>query len=106
MQNNDLFSNSRIVPAKRSSDVVPYQKNQSGTAMMLAAAHPVTRQRISKEVMSDQCRMLLACNAMENVLLISALESHCNSVAPEGSARYKLIADSYAVAAARSVGRW
>lgn len=106
MKNNDFFSDSSIVPVKGGTTIAPYQPNQMNTAMMLAAAAPATRQRITKEALSDQCRALLTVSAMENVLMLSVLESHCCQQAPTGEQRYKAIADAYTMGAVNKIARW
>ena len=62
--------------------------------------------QVSKEVQNDRCHALLTGAAMENVMTLSAIEAHCNQVAPLGAHRYKLIADAYAMSAAARIARW
>lgn len=62
--------------------------------------------RMTAEMMHEQCRLILAKGAMENVAALSALEQHLYTVAPLGEERYKTIADLYAISAGIRVGRW
>jgi len=61
---------------------------------------------LSATNMWEQGRALLASTAMENVGALSAMEGYLCQVAPSGAHRYKLIADAYAVAAARVISDW
>ncbi|MDR0531382.1 MAG: hypothetical protein LBG83_04880 [Oscillospiraceae bacterium] len=56
--------------------------------------------------MWEQGRAILASTAMENVGALSAMEGYLCQIAPSGAHRYKLIADAYAVAAARVISDW
>ena len=47
----------------------------------------------------EQCRAMLAYTALENVVLLSALEAQCYRTAPFGEERYKKIVDAYTAGA-------
>jgi len=61
---------------------------------------------ISCTNMHEQGRALLATTALENLGAMSAMESYLCQIAPSGAHRYKLVADAYAMAAARAVSDW
>jgi hypothetical protein len=93
MQNNNFLSvRGEFIPANN--------------ALSLAMTDRMTGMRVSKEAINDRCRALLAYGAMENAMTLSAIEAHCNAVAPNGAPRYKSIADAYAAAAASRIARW
>lgn len=56
--------------------------------------------------MHEQGRAILASTAMENVGALSAMEGYLCQISPSGAHRYKLIADAYAIAAARVISDW
>lgn len=82
-----------------------------------AALSPLAQRRTGKEIEAEvsqalvartheQGRALLANTAMNNVGALSALEEQLVRAAPLGEARYKLIADGYAMGAAQFLARW
>lgn len=105
MPNKDFFSDSSIVPAKGTKTIAPYQPNQMNAAMLLAAADKNTQMQLTKAAISDQCRALLACSAMENVLMLSVMEAHCCQTAPSGEQRYKAIVDAYTIGAVNAIAQ-
>jgi hypothetical protein len=63
-------------------------------------------QRTFLEVSHDQARALLTYSAMENTMMLSALEAICYRNAPLGDLRYTQIVNAYATSAARRIERW
>ncbi|MDR1704574.1 MAG: hypothetical protein LBS19_07800 [Clostridiales bacterium] len=110
MQNNNFFKDDSIrigslVPAG-SAAIAPPAASPVSSAMLLAAADPATKMRVTKEVLHDACRTMLAYTALESVLTLSAIEAHCCQVAPNGAQRYKCIVDAYTAATAARIGRF
>jgi|GEM_PF-2931013 len=58
------------------------------------------------EASHEQGRALLAYTALENTMMLSALETICNRTAPLGDLRYSQIINAYAAAAAKRIERW
>jgi len=58
------------------------------------------------EVSRDQGRAMLAYCALENALMLSALEAICYRTAPLGDLRYSQIVNAYAASAAKRIERW
>lgn len=58
------------------------------------------------EVSRDQGRALLAYSALENTMMLSALEAICYRTAPLGELRYTQIVNAYAKSAAKRIERW
>jgi hypothetical protein len=58
------------------------------------------------EVSREQSRALLAQTALENTMMLSALEAICYRTAPLGDLRYSQIVNAYAASAARRIERW
>jgi hypothetical protein len=54
----------------------------------------------------EQVRALLTHTALQNVGVLSAMESQMITLAPLGAARYQAIVDSYAMGAAQMIMRW
>jgi len=69
-------------------------------------ANRVIVRQATIEATHDQCGATLAKIAMENVGALSALEQHLYRTVPFGEARYKQIADAYALSAAARILRW
>jgi hypothetical protein len=110
MQNDSYWGdNVRVgnLPASGGTALAPLpMTGPVNSDMLLAAADPNTRQRITNAALLDQGRALLAFTAMENTVMLSAIEAHCCCVAPNGAHRYRLIADTYAVSAAKRIAGW
>ena len=54
----------------------------------------------------EQVRALMTHTALQNVGVLSAIESHMISIAPLGAPRYASIVDAYVVGAATTIMRW
>ena len=105
MQNKDFFADTSIVAAQPTT-ALSCQPSQINAAMLYAAADKNTQQQLTKAALSDQCRALLAATAMENTLMLSAMEAHCTQVAPLGAHRFKAIADAYVIGTVKRIERW
>lgn len=105
MSNNNFFSNTSIAPVKN-LEIMPYPTRQINSAILYSAADRPTQQKLAKEALSDQCRALLAYTAMENTLMLSALEMQCYLQAPQGEQRYKAIVDAYTAGAVKRIVGW
>ena len=57
-------------------------------------------------VTHENGRAALAYTALENTMLLSALEAHCYRIAPFGERRYAQIVDAYAVSAVGRLMQW
>ena len=86
-------------------DSLALRSDRMGTRLA-TRAHVNILRSASQEVLHDKCRALLACTAMENAMMLSALEVTCYRAAPFGEHRYKQIADAYAASAAARIRRW
>ena len=106
MQNKDFFENTSIVSAPPSTAIAPYSQGQINSAMLLAAADRPTKLRLTQAILSDQCRALLAVNAIENTMMLSIMEAHLTQTAPHAEQRFKAIADAYVVGAIEKIRRW
>ena len=57
-------------------------------------------------VTHEQGRALLTYTALENTVMLSALEAVCYRTAPFGEQRYRHIVDAYAISAAKRIEQW
>ncbi|MFV0529145.1 MAG: hypothetical protein ACK5MN_10560 [Lachnospiraceae bacterium] len=105
MPNDDFFANTSIAPV-RGTAITPYPAGQINSAMLYAAADKPTQQRLTKEFLSNQCRALLTIDALQNTMLISIVEMHCNQQAPLSEQRHKMIVDAFVASTANRIVRW
>ena len=64
------------------------------------------QRRAGQEITHEQCRALLTYTAMENTMMLSAMEAFCYRTAPFGEQRYKQIVDAYAAGAINRILGW
>ena len=79
--------------------------SRRNTALALRPSGKLLR-NTSIAITHEQGRALLAYTALENAVMLSALEAVCYRTTPFGEQRYRHIVDAYAISAARRIEQW
>ena len=79
--------------------------SRGSTALALRPSGKMLR-NTTLAITHEQGRALLTYTALENTVMLSALEAVCYRTAPFGEKRYRHIVDAYAISAARRIEQW
>ena len=97
---HDIFERRRgvsLAPVSRPTGLISWLDTQTNNKQM---------QKTVSDTSSEQCRALLTKSALENVAVLSALESNLNQIAPGGVNRYNMLINAYTMSAAQRIVRY
>ena len=86
--------------------LTPKTFSRIGSAPLIPRQTGEILRKTSAAITHENSRALLAYTALENTMMLSALEAVCYRTAPFGEQRYAQIVNAYAAGAARRIALW